>query len=608
MKKYLLSAFAFAVAFAASAFNLMGNQTPSLKAHAFNGQIEKKAMPFKAPAQRISSLADIPGTYIAYYGDYFNDNASVYNDITIEQGATETDLVIKGLWGSFAKDLNATIDVENGTISIPRQPFYEYEGDTPADFVNVMDTTAAVTATVYADGIVFEDYWGAMLTEGTNAGYYYTIGVNTIFLVPNAKMTWTQSSTAKEVNLYVEQQADTVIVGNFGGWGVDINVILAEGRTFNVPNQFIEDAGTTYGVFYTYGYDADGNLVEDIPGTGTETTLTSDCNWTGRAETGYYYGVRTPFTITRLDDDVFVWPGEEQPEPAMYVIGSFNNWDQDNMLAMAKDANGKWVVTQEMAENAEFKFRNENGDWFGGVTDGGNFIVTKEQVEQGTELELSNPGMNFQIPVAGTWTFTIDPETMKVVIAGEWVDAPVEPDMVYILGEVNGNSWAPNVGVEMATEDNINFTAEIACEGRNDGYNYFSFTKKLADDADAWDAIAPYRFGAVSEGDFEVTDELLGAEISLENSGDALKIAAGEYTLALNLETMKLVITKKAEALKHGDVTGDGNIDVEDVSAIINIILEKVSADAYPGNADLNNSGNIDIDDVSELVNIILAQ
>ena len=179
--------------------------------------------------------------------------------------------------------------------------------------------------------------------------------------------------------------------------------------------------------------------------------------------------------------------------------------------------------------------------------------------------------------------------------------------MVYILGEVNGNNWAPNVGLEMATEDNINFTAEISCEGRNEGYNYFSFTTKLADDADAWNAIAPYRFGAVSEGDFDVTEELLGTEISLENSGDALKIPAGDYELALNYETMKLVITKKA-TLKDGDVTGDGNIDIEDVSAVINIILEKASVNDYPGNADVNNSGNIDIDDVSVLVNLILAQ
>ncbi len=643
MKKYLLSAFAFAVAFAASAFNYAPIESSVQLGTPMNAKqapkevvakLAEKAIANRAPKKintPVTVASDLLGGYSWTY-----DMASSYgvDPDTIAATGTYTEPVVfynaddaAGTFmiaGMFDGPVSATLDLT--TYSVPTftlgenqeaaytsnygtcyiKAIFYYEGDTQnAAGWYYTDPTAFIidNEIVWASNIWME----RVIVSGTYAGYYLTplwkpgsemVADPTVHSV----MTYSYNSFTWASAMSITQENYVATVNNFAGLSDNpVNITLAADHTWlaDHPVLFTNDNGA----YVLYG--TDGSSLTDLTGTGTETVLTFDTDWTGYdTETKYWLGQRGAATITLVGDE-FVYPAPA-PEPAMYLIGSFNNWDQDNMLAMTKDATGKWVVTQEMAENAEFKFRNENGDWLGGVTDGGNFIVTKEQVEQATELEVSNPGMNFQIPVAGTWTFTIDPETMKLVIAGEWVE-PVEPTSLYILGEVNENGWAPNVGLEMATEDNNVYTADVNFDGRNDGFNYFSFTKKLADNADAWDAIAPYRFGAVSEGDFVVTDELLGAEISLENGGDALKIAAGDYTLNVNLETMKLVITKKAAALKHGDVTGDGNIDVEDVSALVNIILEKVSADAYPGNADLNGSSNVDIDDVSELVNIILA-
>ncbi|MBO4871695.1 MAG: family 10 glycosylhydrolase [Muribaculaceae bacterium] len=55
-----------------------------------------------------------------------------------------------------------------------------------------------------------------------------------------------------------------------------------------------------------------------------------------------------------------------------------------------------------------------------------------------------------------------------------------------------------------------------------------------------------------------------------------------------------------------GDVNGDGKVDVEDVNAIINIILDLKSQEDYPGNADLNGDGKVDVEDVNMVINIIL--
>ncbi|MBO4871087.1 MAG: glycosyl hydrolase 53 family protein [Muribaculaceae bacterium] len=62
-----------------------------------------------------------------------------------------------------------------------------------------------------------------------------------------------------------------------------------------------------------------------------------------------------------------------------------------------------------------------------------------------------------------------------------------------------------------------------------------------------------------------------------------------------------------AEEPVEGDVDGDGKVDVSDVNAAINIILElKVAAD-YPGDADLVSDGKVDISDVNAIINIILS-
>ena len=55
-----------------------------------------------------------------------------------------------------------------------------------------------------------------------------------------------------------------------------------------------------------------------------------------------------------------------------------------------------------------------------------------------------------------------------------------------------------------------------------------------------------------------------------------------------------------------GDVTGEGDVDVSDVNAVINIILHKKTQADYPGNADVTGEGNIDVSDVNAIINIIL--
>ena len=60
-------------------------------------------------------------------------------------------------------------------------------------------------------------------------------------------------------------------------------------------------------------------------------------------------------------------------------------------------------------------------------------------------------------------------------------------------------------------------------------------------------------------------------------------------------------------------MNGDGHVTIADVTALVNIILGKVTTENNPDNynfdaADVNNDGSPTIADVTELVNIILGK
>lgn len=289
----------------------------------------------------------------------------------------------------------------------------------------------------------------------------------------------------------------------------------------------------------------------------------------------------------------------------LYIHGSYNNWTD---VPFAKDENGKWTLSNiEMPAGAEFKFVDQDNNWYGGTNE--NYLITKEAVFNGTPLGFGDgDGINFKIPVAGTWTFTVDLENNTLVVSGEWPQ-----DRVYVIGEVgDGYSYEGNPeGLEMTTNDGVIYTANVNFDGRHaeNGVevNYFDFTTNL--NGGSYNEINDYRIGADSNGDYWFDDEQLGNEITLKpknNGGQCIRIPKGDYTLTVDMNAMNLVITKKTALL--GDVNLDNKVDVTDVNIVVNIILGKDSADNYDGRADVNNSDAVDVSDVNAIVNILLGK
>jgi hypothetical protein len=225
------------------------------------------------------------------------------------------------------------------------------------------------------------------------------------------------------------------------------------------------------------------------------------------------------------------------------LFGMQNAWDPTAAPEMTLNSDTglyEWTSTETELEpgNVEFK-------------------VVKDH-----SWEVCYPENNYVIPVqeAGNYTLhvTYNPNNNMVEAILNGTPLPPEQTKVYILGEVNGNGWATNVGVEMETEDNVIFTKEVTLhnEGRtvdpigDNKYCFFSFATKLMEAADDWNGLAPYRFGAVSEatednpnGDFRFYKNMMNMPLDLTyDNGKAFQVEEGIYTLTVDLENMTLTI------------------------------------------------------------------
>ena len=193
-----------------------------------------------------------------------------------------------------------------------------------------------------------------------------------------------------------------------------------------------------------------------------------------------------------------------------------------------------------------------------------------------------------------------------------------EPDPeLFILGEVNDNEWGAATGVPMHYDAETGlFNAEVTAEAENydaelgGNYSFFSFTTKLADNDEDWNAIAGYRYGADAVGSFLVLDQYLGEELTLVQYGQiAFRVPSGfTYSITVNLETKKVIIDKVVTGYERGDVNVDGEIDINDVTRLIDVVLGK-DVEYDPVAADCNVEGgdtSIDINDVTALINRVL--
>ncbi len=366
---------------------------------------------------------------------------------------------------------------------------------------------------------------------------------------------------AMTVMLAFTSQAAYYIVGNdpFGNWdpgnGVEMtdngNGTYSYKATISGSVWFVFASGldSNWDVFNsTYRFGPSGSDVEVGVNQWVSTPQGGDKSYKFTGSGSEYVFTFNP-AILKFKIEGYVVPIEIDTYTVAGTPASVfgTEWDPSNAdNDMVKQADGTFALTKygcQLAGN-ELAFKVVgNRDW-GNAWPNDNVVVEVDEAGLYDVTFTFNPEGN-QVGYSWVKSGSFDPRT------GE----------LYVLGEANGNGWAPNVGVPMATEDENIFTATITTDGANIddadgiGYSYFAFTTKLAESADDWSGIAAYRLGAV-EADYLLSEDQLGIELSLAPFGqqNSFKVPAGTYDLVVNLEANTLVVTK-AGGVEPGEVT-----------------------------------------------------
>ena len=85
-----------------------------------------------------------------------------------------------------------------------------------------------------------------------------------------------------------------------------------------------------------------------------------------------------------------------------------------------------------------------------------------------------------------------------------------------------------------------------------------------------------------------------------------INCTAGSNTQPVYVDDFKILYDGLMDL--EGDVNGDGEVDVNDVNILINIVLGKDNASQYGGRANVDGAGDVDVADVNTLINLVLGK
>ena len=220
-----------------------------------------------------------------------------------------------------------------------------------------------------------------------------------------------------------------------------------------------------------------------------------------------------------------------EPQPATYTL-----WYGKD--ASDTEAGIAWKSAELEGEALSAKITVESGVNFNIVgSDNKVYMAAKDAdstVKNGEAmqaiLQAGDNAQNFWIAEAGTYTVSFDAKDLKVTVTWEAQETPeIEmPAELYVIGDLDGESWNPMNGVKMEKVDNtfvatVRLTA-VATENvrgfREAGKAYYSFATKLATVSgdDGWNQ--------VNEGD-RYGAEAKDTPMTLDNPLKLVKYAAG---------------------------------------------------------------------------------
>ncbi len=200
-------------------------------------------------------------------------------------------------------------------------------------------------------------------------------------------------------------------------------------------------------------------------------------------------------------------PNTEMPS-ALYLVGDANDtgWSTPSPIAMTASGNTYKLSNVKLkgdTGSAYFSFVTISGSDWDTINTGDRYgaSIEDEAIVSGTPSTMMKYEANLNASSSASWKalnayydVVADFSTMQVTITkvADIEDNTQMPDTFYIIGEINGNSWAPNVGVTMTK--NASAGTFEAKELSISPTGYFSFCISLASTYDELN-VAGNRYG-----------------------------------------------------------------------------------------------------------------
>ncbi|MBR1882336.1 MAG: hypothetical protein IJ808_04875 [Muribaculaceae bacterium] len=283
----------------------------------------------------------------------------------------------------------------------------------------------------------------------------------------------------------------------------------------------------------------------------------------------------------------------------MYIVGSapFGNWEPSAAVEMTEAEAGVYTYRAVINGDNWFIFSGAQGSWdavnakrYGPLSEEEDQVVT---IGEEITTQLTTGGKSYKVTGDGSeYLITFDKNNLKFKFE-------VAAAKVYIVGNDPFGGWDPAKGVEMTAGENQVYTYEAELNGDI----YFVFSGAIG----TWDDVNGFRYGPNGANEDVTVGEEKTTQISTD-TGASYKVTGdgGSYKITFDLANLKFKF-EKAGGLQ-GDVNGDGEVDVNDVNILINIVLGKDDASKYGNRANVDGVGDVDVTDVNTLINLVLGK
>lgn len=236
----------------------------------------------------------------------------------------------------------------------------------------------------------------------------------------------------------------------------------------------------------------------------------------------------------------------------LYLRGAISNWEAQPAYAFTTTDDNVWTLTVDAIE-AGSEFKIGSSDWAYSFSSQETAMVLNTPytcVEGGEDNNMALAAAATNV----TFTFTVDTKTL--VITGE--DTPVPPtpvatpDALYIVGNVNGNTWDTTAGVALEKADNKFTVKNVQIDDAGEGFGYFTFVTTLGAD---WDAVnSADRFGATAPDAVITKTEavpfiLFAANVNA-SAANSWKAEAGKYDFVVDFETMTVAMSESQSGIE----------------------------------------------------------